>query len=176
MQYLNVRKTHVNDQTLQVIGQINGLKTLNLRNCFNITDNGLSVLSQLQNLTDLDLTWTNAGDMAIAVASSLKKLQKLTVANCYGITEEGFEPLAQCTSLCELNISSTHATNKTMKAVSKIKTLQELSAYCDLHQEDQGYSITAQGYEAFIDHPSLSVLNLCFNAIDDETLASGCAY
>ena len=73
------------------------LQSLNLSNCWNITDEGITaVASGLPQLQCLDITACyKITDKGIAaVASGLSQLQSLNISNCGNITDEGIRALA----------------------------------------------------------------------------------
>ncbi|MDX2107525.1 MAG: protein kinase [Candidatus Melainabacteria bacterium] len=67
------------------------LKVLGFRHCLNLNDSMAKEISQLKDLTSLELARTGIRDNQLMMLASLSKLQNLNLDGCPGITAEGIE-------------------------------------------------------------------------------------
>lgn len=111
---LNLMNTRISDDSLIEIGKMKRLTSLNLepplfsvrglntlkspplevlrfRNCLDLNDAIVERLSQLKDLTSLDLGHSNLRDNQLMMLASLSKLQYLNLDGCPGVTPEGME-------------------------------------------------------------------------------------
>ena len=141
-----------NAQLISIARGLPQLQSLNLSNCWNITDEGIT-----------------------AVAIGLSQLQSLNITACYKITDEGIRAVASgCPQLQSLNIG--YCDNITDEGITALANgllkLQSLDiGYCD--------NITDEGIIALADGlPQLQSLNIddCHNITDEGliALARGC--
>jgi len=101
--------TGISDAGLSIISTITTLKTLALGNCFNITDTGVAHLSNLVNLEELDLSYSDEceiTDQSMYSISNLAGLKKLNISRCKRVTDNGLSYIGKLVMLEWLNISS----------------------------------------------------------------------
>ena len=95
------------EKSLKELAQIETLTSLEIEDCFDISDHGLQALIPMKNLEKLTLNWTdemtNAGFKAI---TTLKNLNVLALDNCINVTDEGFKSLIGLSHLRELRLES----------------------------------------------------------------------
>mmetsp|Transcript_23345 Transcript_23345/g.54223 ORF Transcript_23345/g.54223 Transcript_23345/m.54223 type:complete len:222 (-) Transcript_23345:41-706(-) len=83
----------VSNATLALLSNFcSSLTTLHLGWCTDISDKGISNLSKLRNLTELDLSLTSATSLSCKVLSSLGSLRKLDLTAC-NVGDEGVRNL-----------------------------------------------------------------------------------
>ncbi|KAJ0895421.1 putative leucine-rich repeat domain superfamily [Helianthus annuus] len=87
------------------------LTTLSLKRNKNITAEGMSALSGLVNLLNLDLERCTSIYGGLVHLRCLSKLQALNLNCCNCITDADMEPLSELTNLKELQLSSTKVTD-----------------------------------------------------------------
>ena len=86
-----------NAQLISIASGLPQLQSLNLSNCWNITDEGIRVVaSGLPQLQSLNITACNKiTDEGIrALANGFRQLQSLNISFCYNITDKGIRALA----------------------------------------------------------------------------------
>jgi len=105
----------ISDFGLQYLSELTRLREIELNNVSKITNNGLSCLSLLTNLTKLDLSWSNIDDDGLRYISRFYLLKKLTLYHCDKITNNGLIHLKDMNYLKSLNL----------KDCKKIRSLRE---------------------------------------------------
>ena len=72
------------------------IRKLNICYCSKITDKGMAYLSQLEELSDLEMRSITqvTGTGLTALASGCRKLSELDIKHCVNITDAGFWSLA----------------------------------------------------------------------------------
>lgn len=152
--------------------------------CFEITDNGLSYLTDLKSLQGLRLRG-NFTDRGFSFLCELKNLQKLDLGSCKEVTETGFKKLGLLKNLQDLTLSDTnhmtdesfnilgtlplkklkldHCTSVSDKGYQAIKALNELE-----HLELEWSEI--KNLKSFVTLSKMESLNLTGNWLPDDQI------
>ncbi len=158
------------------------LQTLDLRNCYNITDSGLESLKTLTSLQTLDLfNCKKITDSGLEHLKALTSLQTLNLLNCGKITDKGLEHLKTLTSLQSLNLEDCYKiTDRGLEHLKALTSLQSLDLFNCEKITDNGLEhlkaltslqslnlggcdqITSSGFEHLKALTSLQTLNLAF--------------
>lgn len=96
------------DQRLEALSRLKlpNLKDISLLNCPMVTDQGISALTAIKSLKDLQLEGTSITDISIPVLSSKMQLDGLDIANCKWITFKGLSELAASDRFHSLEFSA----------------------------------------------------------------------
>ncbi|XP_056869061.1 uncharacterized protein si:ch73-173p19.1 [Takifugu flavidus] len=118
------------NQALQIISGLN-LTQLTLPGRRSVTDGGLSFLSRLTLLTELDLTdYTQVTDQGVAQLASMRRLKKLSLSNTQ-VTDAGLPPLRGLQELQELCLDRTAVTSRGVAdLITGLPHLQVLGLAC----------------------------------------------
>ena len=151
---LNLNGNLVSAETLDVIGQLENLKSLYLSGC---GISNISALAGLVNLEDLDLS-----DNSIKDINGLKDMDKLVKLNLRSNAIPNLEPLSGLTTLQEFNIS--------YNAITSLSPLQLCSNMQILRAENNNLlSVGALGHMY-----DLSILVLSNNELEDISALGNC--
>jgi hypothetical protein len=122
---LDLYNTEVTDDGLKELSNLRNLTTLNLSRT-NVTDAGLKELANLKNLTTLYLHETKVTNVGM---KELAKLKNLTVLNLGDtkVTDAGVKELANLKSLTTLDLSHTEVTDAGLKELANLKNLTTLN-------------------------------------------------
>ena len=98
-------------------------------NCNEITDLGMSYISTIISLTELDISWARAvTNTGVESLSSLVNLRKLDVAHCGKLTNSGTSHISSISALRTLDMSfCCKVTDPAMQHISSLQTLKELN-------------------------------------------------
>jgi hypothetical protein len=100
--YLEVQESDLTDAGIRELAAISHLRTLELRNVANLTDEGLKYFSQQQHLYDLAVTYTKLTNASVNFFKSLPSLTKLYINSTSGVSEEGIISLKAGLPKCEV--------------------------------------------------------------------------
>ncbi|CAL8313610.1 unnamed protein product [Merluccius merluccius] len=153
------------DHALHLISSLK-LSQLTLPGRHAVTDRGLSFLSRLTLLTELDLTdYTQVTDQGVSQLASMTSLKKLSLSNT-GLTDAGLAPLRGLRELQELCLDRTVVTSRGVAAlITCLPHLQVLG----LASTRVGDSVVRRG---LIGCSQLIKLNLSRTRITDRGLKS----
>jgi len=122
---LHLDDTTVGNEDLRFIGRINSLRILFLTDCKRVSDEGLSFLSSLQRLHELDLTGTSITDSGLQCLTSLCELKKLYLTDTK-VSDKGLAHLERMTSLRELSLINTRVTDSGLSHLLPLPHLHRL--------------------------------------------------
>jgi len=88
----------------RLIRSLSSLTCLNLYECSNLTKKGLGRLSDLRQLSNLDLSFCFVEDETLENLASLSNLQNLTLYSCARITDSGLSRLSSLSKLQVLSV------------------------------------------------------------------------
>ena len=127
LESLNLFASDIDDTTLEYVGRIKSLKTLNLYGCVGNTNNGYAYLSNLEKIEILDLGQTAVNTKGLKNLTSMKSLKILKLAQCPNVSEKSLPTLAKFAYLNTLAITHSNLENCDLSNLSLLKTLKELS-------------------------------------------------
>lgn len=147
----------VGDKELSVISRAcDNLNTLDVRDCYKITDNGLVHLRRLRQLTELHLDGCkDITDDGVKMLAMMGNLEELSLKFCKNISDESVAELAtSCLKLRQLNLSFcikiTQATVMKFHQIADTKT-----ALLTLRLAETGVSAENENQ---VEHPKLKIL------------------
>jgi len=125
---LNVMFSEIGDLFLSTIsGKLSKLRSLNIRRCLGVTNDGLCSLNKLVSLEALDVSGLEISDDGIAHISTLVSLKELNISHCVGITDKAILHLNKLISLREINLSwCKQITDKNFHILRELKSLRKL--------------------------------------------------
>lgn len=139
---LNLERCSVVDATLEPLGSLSALVTLNLDAdglaSSNITDAGVvKLVANLKQLSSLSLQrqWNVGDGAAAAIARSCPAMVSLNLATCHALTDKGVADLAAgLSALTHLDLTSCEQlTDKACSSLAGVDTLTSLSvAWCGI--------------------------------------------
>ena len=148
---VNLRGTWVADTDLRRLSQLPDLTTLDL-SLTHITDQGMSELKDLRNITDLNLYYCEyVTDQGVAALKDWKKLKRL---NLHGTkaSDTALEHISGITSLESVNVGSTMMTDVGLERLTTLTNLKELTM--------GGNELGDAGLQALREFPGLTFLDL----------------
>jgi hypothetical protein len=87
--YLEIQASDLTDAGFRHLASIGSLRTLELRDVMNLTDEGLKYFSQQQHLYDVAVINTRLTNASVNFFKGLPSLTKLYINSTSGVTEEG---------------------------------------------------------------------------------------
>lgn len=155
LSHLAVNETLISDNGLiQICNNFDKIIYLNLFDCVNISDYGMSSIWKLQNLCHLNisgcegisdislafisrtmenslsellLAGNNITDKGLQFISKLSKLTLLNLSNCHKITDTGLDHIAKLPNLIDLDLYFCYRiTNKGLNLISSLPKLEQL--------------------------------------------------
>lgn len=127
--HIRLKKETTDDNFKNIIKFIQencpNLRSLDLSKCSNLTDTGLQPISELVNLTYLDLPRTKITNTGLQYLSKLVNLTYLNLQGCRGVTDAG--PLSQLVNLTYLNLDGCNITDT--EPLSKLVNLTDLNLF-----------------------------------------------
>ncbi len=167
-----LRGSNVNDDQLKHVGQLTGLRFLQLGQA-RISDQGVHHLRNLRNLQYLGVSafavhrdGFGVGDEGMAVVANLPALESISL-RLTQVTNLGLINLVKCKSLRSVSLEGTKVTDLGLKLLSKLPNLQSLS----LGVYDEGANVTDKGLPAVGRLSQLRSLRLSGTPITDDGLA-----
>lgn len=155
----------ITDKGLQSLSYLIKLHTLNIYKSKNLTHDGLRGISNLTTLRGLCLQCFNISDDGMKLLSKLTLLKKLQIGKCNKITDNGVKFLSNLTSLGELWLMHcAQITDTGLKTISKLTSMYTLMLTgCP--------QITDHGLESLTTLTLLHKLNLLYcSRITDKSL------
>jgi Leucine-rich repeat (LRR) protein len=159
VQYLDVSKTDVSDETVRDICQIDSLEELRLDGNQRISDLALKHIGDLRALKRLDVSATEITDLSLMSVSRLQHLEHLSVAET-NIGNQGVSALAELDSLRDIDLSFTKVTSDALVHIRELDQLEELRL-C-------GTAVNDDHLEELKELRSLAVLDLSRTDITDK--------
>ncbi len=108
------------------VDQVHDVASVSLAHNKEVTDADLRQLSDLKDLRDLNLGWTEVSDEGLAHLKRLRGLEHLYLESCSHVTDSGIAHLAGLTNLKELTVSGTRMSNAGMVHLKNLKKLEWL--------------------------------------------------
>ena len=133
---LKFNQVETDDRTMAAVGELTGLKALDLRDS-DLSDRGMESLSKLHNLEYLKLDHAKITDRGVAALSKLQALKSLQLDEIR-ITEKGLSDIRSCRHLRVLNLNHCQITDKGLRSISALSELEDLELNWNL-------DITAKG-------------------------------
>jgi len=117
---INLKGTAVTDDDLALLAHFPDLVGLDLKECRQITDDGLKHAGQLYNLTGLDVSYTGIGDNGIAHLNGLAKLATLSLWET-NVSGDGLQNIYGLKQLQNLYLprSSSQVSNASVQALQR---------------------------------------------------------
>lgn len=181
---MELLESRISDMCLRQWSELTSLTSLSLRACVDVTDHGLSVVSCLRALEDVDFgACHRLGDETLAALATLPRLKKLDLASCDNFTVRGLKLLRGASALRTLLLAACWQINdealitltdclpmleclslfEAGEAASDVG-LCYLSKLTNLSKLDIGYAVwghTSQGLAHLISRlPNLVMLNI----------------
>eukprot|EP00803_Ostreobium_quekettii_P005966 evm.model.scf_3229.1 EVM.evm.TU.scf_3229.1 scf_3229:8962-12843(+) len=105
-----------------------GLKALSLRDCWQVSDAGLSHVARIASLTTLDLHGCGrVTDVGLAHLTGLKDLRELKLGHCREVTDQGLAAVRRMTSLRRLDlVGCFRITSAGLEGAAKVGRLKVL--------------------------------------------------
>ncbi len=118
MKSLALVDCHITDRDLKLIGTLENLKMLDLRENTDITDSNLQSLCSLKNLDRLDISQTKVSPRGLAILQKFPSLSQVTIGDSSWRSED-IDILDQGLPRCAVDRSSSF----TRPGVYELKTL-----------------------------------------------------
>ena len=134
----------IGDNDLKVISQLDEITSLNLDGSKRVTDKGVQYLSRMPQLRELTL----GGQITDRGLESLQHLRELRVFQMYwqkGITDEGISNLKQCNKLEEVDLLGCNTGDGAIAALTEKPNLRRFKT---------GRNVTNEGLEMLHDFPA----------------------
>jgi hypothetical protein len=124
LQLLEVRNCHnITDEGLSVIASVHNmhLESIDFSNCPYVTDEGIRAIARCNSLVSLVCDCnSNITDLSLfEIATCLKKLEKLSVLKCPNLTDDGMRRiLLECKSLTNVAFGNSHILGEAFVMIS----------------------------------------------------------
>ena len=143
--HLNLYQSQVTDTHLLTVGQLSGLRWLNLGVCRQITDHGFGHLLELD-----ELEFLNLGFCRRLTRDSFSKLDQFETLrglnlSLTGLTDESMPAIAELAELQTLDIDNTRVTDDGLRHLTKLTHLRSLRLV--------GVNVTDAGLETLTELP-----------------------
>lgn len=126
---LNLGGNLIGNEGLFHLKGLTKLNQLNLRQNYDIRDEGLNHLNELTNLTDLNLSNIKITCRAVEHLTTLINLQSLNLDNCIAVNNIGISALTRFSSLTTLNLFCTTKGHEEFLHLKSFPALTSLSLY-----------------------------------------------
>ncbi|GAB4857551.1 hypothetical protein Ancab_015459 [Ancistrocladus abbreviatus] len=147
----------VDAEWMAYLGAFKYLRSLNMADCYRITNSALWPITGMTSLMELDLSrCMKVSDAGVKHLLSIPHLEKLCISET-GVTADGVKLLASLTNLSTLDLGGLHVTDV---ALSSLQVLTKLE-YLDLW----GSEISDKGAMTLVKLPKLSFLNLAWTRV-----------
>lgn len=161
---LNLSHAEVTDRGLTELSNLKNLAMLTLGTTPRVTDAGLKELASHPTLVTLSLSPKKLTDTGLKHLAASKSLTALLLPNAENVTDAGLRELTALNGLTTLNLySAKKVTNAGMKHVATIKTLVNLNL--------AESPVTDIGMKEIGELPNLSALKLGGRSVSDAGLA-----
>ncbi|KAK6624364.1 hypothetical protein RUM44_011223 [Polyplax serrata] len=177
LQHLSFSDTFIDNSAVSLLAQVSNLKihTLNLRRCFQLSQEGITKLSLHQkSITCLDVSLCpRVTDGALlAICSGLTNLKSLSVQSCRAITDLGVAGLCHLNKLKYLNISECDLIEGEGILKGICRTINEsLEEIYLSHLGNMTENVVIRLAESL---PNLVTMDIgfCYNAVTNKSLQS----
>jgi hypothetical protein len=122
---LNLSHTRIADPDLLYLRPAAQIEDLNVAYSEHITDIGMSVIKDWQNLKRLDVSGTQAADGMLALLGRLPRVESLDVAGS-DVTDDGIQELLPLTSLKHLGLGRSRLGEGAVETLGLMDNLQSL--------------------------------------------------
>jgi hypothetical protein len=165
LQSLSLEDAAVNTEELRGIGRLRRLTSLNLSRIFEVDDTVAHALSPLTALTRLDLWRCNITDSGLSAITHLTGLTDLNLGVNALVTDSGLETLSALTGLTRLAVGGTGIYGSPVLTSGVLDHWLPLARLRSLSMSDMIFE--APRLERF---PSLTSLQLMHTSVTNETL------
>lgn len=124
LEWLNLYKTGIGDNSLEKIAQMQSIKLLPIGKT-KVTDNGMKHLSQMKKLEYLGLRGTAITDEGTSKLTKLVNLQGLNLAETR-ITDKTLDHLSELKAIKDLWLQKTKISDNSISIISKFRNLKYL--------------------------------------------------
>lgn len=130
LETLNMSGCDISDIALTYVGSLSQLHRLDISSCYEITDEGISHLSNIASLKSLSLKRCKVTDKSMQYIAAMSSLQILAIGGIR-ITDEGLRELSGLQSLVDLDIKEiSEITDAGMSFLSTLASLRKLDVSC----------------------------------------------
>jgi hypothetical protein len=137
------------DRDLEFLTAFTSLEELELKNCLNLSDSGVSSIGKLLPLRELTLSGANISDQNVASLAGLSRLQTLRLDRTR-ITDRGIASLSTLGALRELDLGGTDVGDGAVETLLGMKSLETVNV--------SGTKVSPEGVEKLLlRHPLLRV-------------------
>ncbi|XVF46165.1 hypothetical protein PTKIN_Ptkin03bG0004900 [Pterospermum kingtungense] len=119
------------------------LTVLDIKKCFNITDNGMLPLAQFsQNLKQINLSYCSVTDVGLVALASINRLQNMTILHLAGLTPNGLAAaLLACRGLTKVKL---HASFRPLLPRSILGYMEAHG--CVFHWRDKAFQVSVSSH------------------------------
>ena len=137
---LDLTGTDIVDSELQMITQLTNLSDLQLNWCDLLTDTGFMALKVCIQLTALSVSNTGCGDRGVQGIVELSRLQRLVLMGCHRVSTSGVALLSTLNALQDLDFSvSASLHDASMAEVGRLTNLKALDVNGSTLLSNMGY-------------------------------------
>jgi hypothetical protein len=158
---LILKRTGIGDATLERIGPIESLETLDVSGT-RITDRGMLALGNKPALRELRINRTAVTDRGVAIVRDFAALEDLELIGVSAITTRGLSFLPELTRSRTLPLFGLDMDDGILPLVARLPRLRFLAL--------QGTQITSRGLQALPPAPELSELRLSNTDVSDAAI------
>lgn len=121
---LDLRNTGITDDGIETISGMNGLKSLLIQGCPNLTGAGIQKLAKLKTVEVLDLSESVVGDEDVKPLLQHSKIYLLFMQNCTNITDKSIDEILKLNHLVSLRLGGTQVS---INGIEKLKAHKNLT-------------------------------------------------
>ncbi len=122
---LDLSLTHITDQGMQEIKNLQGITDLNLYFAEYVTDEGIAAIKGWKKLKTLNLHGTKVGDVGLEHIANITTIQSLNVGSTL-MTDVGLERLTNLTNLKQLTMGGNELGDSGLQALRQLPALTYL--------------------------------------------------
>lgn len=187
---LNLSRCVINVETIQKLGAFKDLKSLNLHNTINLSQNGFNINAAINqensiliNIMNLNLKLLDISNNIFLnkpiIISAMKSLEILSMENCVFRDSLEYIEYSKLHNLRELDISGNQVFIEEIEEISKLKNLELL--YCDninirnLNQNINKFNILVNNIIKIktLEYLDVSIMDMNIISEDDQIVYSG---
>lgn len=187
---LNLSRCVINVETIQKLGAFKDLKSLNLHNTINLSQNGFNINAAINqensiliNIMNLNLKLLDISNNIFLnkpiIISAMKSLEILSMENCVFRNSLEYIEYSKLYNLRELDISGNQVFIEEIEEISKLKNLELL--YCDninirnLNQNINKFNILVNNIIKIktLEYLDVSIMDMNIISEDDQIVYSG---
>ncbi|MEZ6054019.1 MAG: hypothetical protein R3B91_01370 [Planctomycetaceae bacterium] len=162
---VDISMSQVSNDGLAILKDIETIKSLKLRRCANVDDEGIAYLVSMPHLEKLILLYNSnsISDNALESIGKITTLKVLDLRGCVRISDVGLAHLSGLTNLVDLRLKTSGVSDEGVAHLEPLKKLRVL------HLEQT--RVTGEGLAALSGMTDLTELNLYNTQVDDEGLS-----